>query len=61
MQRRRLFRLLFPSYVLMSGAIVKHITLAHDGNVCAESEVDRGSTFCMCLPTEETAPVVPGD
>jgi two-component system phosphate regulon sensor histidine kinase PhoR len=39
-------------------AIVKHITLAHGGSVCAESEVDRGSTFYMCLPTEETAPVV---
>jgi two-component system phosphate regulon sensor histidine kinase PhoR len=39
-------------------AIVKHITLAHGGTVGAESEVDRGSTFCMCLPIKETAPVV---
>jgi two-component system phosphate regulon sensor histidine kinase PhoR len=39
-------------------AIVKHITLAHGGTVHAKSEVDRGSTFCMRLPLDETAPVV---
>jgi two-component system phosphate regulon sensor histidine kinase PhoR len=36
-------------------AIVKHIALAHGGNVCVESEVGRGSTFCMHLPIQESA------
>jgi two-component system phosphate regulon sensor histidine kinase PhoR len=32
-------------------AIAKHIMLAHDGSIRAESELNHGSTFVFTLPT----------
>ncbi|MDD3314980.1 MAG: ATP-binding protein, partial [Syntrophaceticus sp.] len=34
-------------------AIVKHIVSAHGGRVWAESELGRGSSFYISLPTGE--------
>ena len=33
-------------------AIVKHIAHVHGGDVSVESEVGRGSRFCILLPAE---------
>jgi two-component system phosphate regulon sensor histidine kinase PhoR len=33
-------------------AIVKHIAQAHGGNITVESELEKGSTFCLHLPIE---------
>ena len=41
-------------------AIAKHIVLAHDGAIRAESELNHGSTFLFTLPLASQKPIKNG-
>jgi len=41
-------------------ALVAQVAALHDGRVTVESEVGRGTTFCLALPLTDSAPPVDG-
>jgi signal transduction histidine kinase/serine phosphatase RsbU (regulator of sigma subunit) len=41
-------------------ALVDQVAVLHDGRLTVESEVGRGTTFCLTLPLTDSAPVLDG-